>query len=605
MNPDYLDTEKPALQYLTESGIALPKIQTPHLTSTIDHLTLLQASFLDVISRDKKRVFIESSLVNGKSTALVLYLLNYKAEDSTNGVSPLLTIVVPNKAFIEKFIRTLRPFIGLLSQRAVEITYLSNVDLAAEATLMPDNPVVRVTIGTITDVIRLFRQNERAIEQMDTVMIDDLDLLVSLGQANNVKRLIEYIQNKRKGFFTTNRLIITVKEDILEEITAIKETVNEKFINIRITRNFEEEIAELDHPEEPLQPDGKIVPTVLNQYFHLNAEKQLYSMLFLVMKFEIYPENYIIVAESTNDAYRLKLFLERSSLSKSVKVYNSTHPVTLKAYYLSLFNAKQNDVLITTKDLLADMQKHKNKLPKLRRVRNLLFFNCAIDYDSYTGYMELLQRQPAFFKSANDFNIIHLVSNDKDESKHGDEVDNDDDEQVQGPLASFNELASLLAESGSQVEPLPINKSDVQLFEYRINEVLQSLSRKQVKLYQLIEVKKLMLKSKRMKAYFVDHQNERDLLLAKLNKLVKAFKKHEVKLPADVPSYLIPSFLKAERKSKINKLDYILKRSKKENPMLKDAKALTALGSHKQWKIRHKIKKVPNKRRIKKGLYDI
>lgn len=605
MNSNYFDKDKTATEYLYQSGVNLSNAQVAKLEANIEYLTLVQSSFLEVIVRDKKRIFIESSLVNGKSTALILHLLTRSGKSAEAGVCPIIPIILPNKSFIDKFIRTLQPFLELLAGGNVEISFVSNCDLAAESVLTCDNPSIRVVVGTIKDVITFFRQNDRAIEHLDTIMIDDLDLLVSLGQTNNVKRFIEYVSSKRADFFNSNRIIITVKEDILEEITAIKDTVNQKFVNIRITRNFEEEIAELDQQKDSdEEQNNNGASMMINQYFHINAEKQLYCMIYLLLKFEVYAENYLIIAENINDAYKIKLFLERSSLTVSAKVYNPTHPITLKAYFLSLYNSKQNDILITTKEFMTDLNKLSAKLPTLRRVRNILFVNCTLNNDVYSKYTDFLENQPTFLKSANDFNIIHLVSNDKDIKKANGEQD-DEDEEAKGALASFNELANSLAESGIQLEPLPINKSDVQLFEYRINEVLQTLSRSQIKLYQLIEVKKLMLKSKKMKAYFVDHQSERDLLLSKLNKMVKQFKKHEVKLPSDVPSYLTPSFLKAERKTKVNKLDYILKRSKKETPLTRDAKTLSALGSHKQWKIRHKIKKMPNKRRLKKGLYDI
>ena len=604
MNQDYLDKDKSALEYLAAFDPAFAETDAGRLSTVLEHLTLLQSSFLDVIARGKKRVLIESSLVNGKSTALILYLLTHRPAEEEPGALPLVTVILPNKIFMEKFIGALKPFVPLFEARGIEVSYLTSSDAVGEATTKPDSPVMRVTVGSIKDTIGLFRENEQAVGQLDSVIIDDLDLAVSLGQANNVKRFLEYVSKKRPGFFTDNRLLITVKEDILEEISTIKETIGEKFVNIRITRNFDDEIAQLDEPEEPVEPDGQTVPTVLNQYFHLNTEKHLYCMLFLLFKFRVYPENYLLVADSVNEAYRLKLFMERANIVKAVKVYSPIHPITLKAYHLSLFNAKQSEVLVITKDFLDDLQKNKAKLPKLRRVRNILLFNCSIGYEAYMSYVELLQAQPSYYKSVNDFNIINLVANDKEKATDQGN-DDDSDDEAQGPLASFNELSAALNRSGSQLEPVPINKSDVQLFEYRIKEVLSSLSRRQVKLYQLIEVKKLMLKSKRMKKYFIEHPKERDLLLAKLQKLTKEFKKYEIKLPSEVPSYLTPSFLKAERKSKANKLDYILKRSKKENPLLRDSKTLPVLGSHKQWKIRHRIKKVPLKRRLKKGLYDV
>ena len=128
-----------------------------------------------------------------------------------------------------------------------------------------------------------------------------------------------------------------------------------------------------------------------------------------------------------------------------------------------------------------------------------------------------------------------------------------------------------------------------------------------------------MLKSKKMKEYFTTHKNEKDLLIAKMQKMIKEFKKHEVTIPNDVPTYLYPSFMKKDKK-RFGKLDFIMKKSKKykekmeqikadrrikrENPVSRNAETLPALGSHKTWKIRHKIKKRVNKKRIRKGFFD-
>jgi len=66
--------------------------------------------------------------------------------------------------------------------------------------------------------------------------------------------------------------------------------------------------------------------------------ENLYCLLFVIAKFEIFKQNYLIVSDSINNCYRNKMFLERASITEKAFVYNPKHPVTLKSYRMSLFN---------------------------------------------------------------------------------------------------------------------------------------------------------------------------------------------------------------------------------------------------------------------------
>lgn len=61
--------------------------------------------------------------------------------------------------------------------------------------------------------------------------------------------------------------------------------------------------------------------------------------MFLVVKFEIFPQNYLIITEDVKSSYRVKLFLERCGLADKVLLYDDKHPSTLKSYKISLFNS--------------------------------------------------------------------------------------------------------------------------------------------------------------------------------------------------------------------------------------------------------------------------
>lgn len=138
---------------------------------------------------------------------------------------------------------------------------------------------------------------------------------------------------------------------------------------------------------------------------------------------------------------------------------------------------------------------------------------------------------------------------------------------------SFNSIMSVQVEQYGKVllEPLTIKASDAEMFTYRISNVLGSLSPYQIKLARLIENKKIILKSSKMKKYFDSHKNERTLLLDKLNKLCKKFHKGIVKLSKDLPSYLMPEFL-ADKERKRGKLNLFKKRMKKRQQLEKERK---------------------------------
>lgn len=69
---------------------------------------------------------------------------------------------------------------------------------------------------------------------------------------------------------------------------------------------------------------------------------------------------------------------------------------------------------------------------------------------------------------------------------------------------------------------------------------MKSITKNCIKTFRLIEVKKIMLKSPKMKEYFEKNEKERKLLVHKLNQLCKLYEKTKVKILSDIPSYLIP-----------------------------------------------------------------
>lgn len=90
--------------------------------------------------------------------------------------------------------------------------------------------------------------------------------------------------------------------------------------------------------------------------------------------------------------------------------------------------------------------------------------------------------------------------------------------------------------------------SDITALNYRVEDCVKHITMNQIKLYRMIELKKLMLKAKKMKAYFEDHSAERTIILNDMNRMSKLLHNNIIKMSPNVPDYLYPSFLKKEKK---------------------------------------------------------
>lgn len=141
------------------------------------------------------------------------------------------------------------------------------------------------------------------------------------------------------------------------------------------------------------------------------------------------------------------------------------------------------------------------------------------------------------------------------------------------------------------IEPLSLDAEDAELFSYRISNLLKSLSPFQLKLARLIENKKMILKSSKMKEYFHNHSNERTLIIDKLSKLSKKFHKNIIRIPEHVPDYLRPSFLKDDERRQ-GKLNIFKKRMKRRQQIEGKRKEEEKNAPKKTKRIRKKKSKV-------------
>eukprot|EP00826_Nyctotherus_ovalis_P029676 TRINITY_DN2352_c0_g1_i9.p1 TRINITY_DN2352_c0_g1~~TRINITY_DN2352_c0_g1_i9.p1 ORF type:complete len:163 (+),score=46.06 TRINITY_DN2352_c0_g1_i9:303-791(+) len=151
---------------------------------------------------------------------------------------------------------------------------------------------------------------------------------------------------------------------------------------------------------------------------------------------------------------------------------------------------------------------------------------------------------------------------------------------------------------------LPVKKRILDTFAYRIRDAVRSVTPKTIKAEKARELKKVILKNKKLKSYFEEHPQEKEILSKELSKS-KIDERRFISLRT-LPDYLIP-----KESLLTNPVEMRIAEETKESLEIADRNPLPAFSNEgaeavnyeelpitsgrKLWKLRHhrRIKKKP------------
>ena len=90
------------------------------------------------------------------------------------------------------------------------------------------------------DIITTFRKENLNPKDIKGIFMDNVDYGVSFGQTNNIKRFLGYINFKLPNYFKEELIVMTITEENYNDIEELKALISEKFVNLRLKRNYEE-----------------------------------------------------------------------------------------------------------------------------------------------------------------------------------------------------------------------------------------------------------------------------------------------------------------------------------------------------------------------------
>ena len=170
-----------------------------------------------------------------------------------------------------------------------------------------------IFIGNITQIINLFVSKILNPLEIRSLFFDDLDHALSLGNQGNIVRFLNYLKHQNTNILESAFLQINVNDDEAQNMIKIKEIIALKFTNIRILPEESEEEVEGESYQMTKKQSKQLMKQksaaglleeMLHQYYYKNKQINMYSMIYLLIKFEIFSKKTLIITPDLNEAYR-------------------------------------------------------------------------------------------------------------------------------------------------------------------------------------------------------------------------------------------------------------------------------------------------------------
>ncbi|KAE8911366.1 ATP-dependent RNA helicase [Phytophthora fragariae] len=285
------------------------------------HATLVQVHCIPLALQGKD-LLVRARTGSGKTAAFALPLLHkilqHKQDAPASEPAVRALVLVPTKELVEQ---TRRHMMELMyyCQDTVSLLALGGQSMNAQQALLRDAPDVLVaTPGRL--VAHLEAGNLTLKDSVQTVVIDEADLVLSFGYGEDIRTIFNALPKACQTF--------CMSATLSPELEKLKRSVLHNPAVVKL---------------EEGATDGKL------QQFYLPvkpADKDL--LLYALLRLGVVSGKVIFFVNSTDAAYRLKLFFEQFVIKSAV--LNAKLPHNSRQHIIEEFNRGLFDYLIATDD---------------------------------------------------------------------------------------------------------------------------------------------------------------------------------------------------------------------------------------------------------------
>ncbi|XP_064383761.1 probable ATP-dependent RNA helicase DDX56 [Halichondria panicea] len=478
--------------------------------------TLIQEKAIP-LALEGKDILARAKTGSGKTAAYAIPLIEKILRgkiagdiDSEGGVRVL--VLVPSKELAEQATRNLKELASCCVREIVVVDVSNSPLSAAQRSLKVEKP--DVVVGTPSKLLaQLQNKNLSLKESMETLVVDEADLLFSYGYEDDIKTLLSYLPQIYQSFLMS----ATLSEDVLSLRSLILH-------NPAILK-----LEESDLPEE----------SRLSQ-FHIKCSlEDKFLLIYSLLKLGLVQGKSLLFVNDIDRCYKLKLFLEQFSIKSCV--LNSELPENTRCHVVEEFNRGIYDYIIATDEAsslqsVREARKKKKTHGKRKRdkeygvargidfkgVENVINFDFPPSPDSYVHRVGRTARgvecgAALTFVCPIEEKLLSAVET-RLSTEHGCDGES----------------------TGPAVKPYIFKMAEIEGFRYRVMDALRAVTKTSIREARLKEIRYEMLNSERLKVHFED--NPRDLQVLRHDKVlqpgrVQPHLKH-------IPSYLVPHKLR-------------------------------------------------------------
>ncbi|KAJ1651275.1 ATP-dependent DNA/RNA helicase [Dispira simplex] len=485
------------------------------------HPTLIQSKGIPLLLAGKD-VLARARTGSGKTAAyclpLVHRILHSKAllspQDPTYQITRAL-ILVPTRELAEQVYHHLQLLLTYCSALVRTLNLGNDLSVSLQKPLLKERPDVIISTPKRI-LVHLDDSNVVLKDTVEYLVVDEADLVLSYGHGSDIARL--------QGYLPTIYQAMLMSATLTHEMEKLKKMV-------------------LRNPAVIKLEEGEQWQPSVQQYSLHCSETDKFLFTYVILKLQLIPGKGLLFVNDIDRCYRLKLFLEHFGVHTCV--LNSELPFNSRRHIVDEFNDGKYNYLIATDEKDFSMEndsdddepdsdapakpsqtnpsdaeiaviledhtqpgKRKNVRDKEYGVsRGIDFQNVAvvINFDfpqSVKSYTHRIGRTGR--GNAQGSSLSFVVPKNK-LTKHSRLVSGHD-EQV------FARVVNEITGRGQTIEPFQVDESKVQAFRYRMEDVLRMTSRVAVREARVKDLKREILASEKLAAYFEDKPKDLEYL---------------------------------------------------------------------------------------------
>lgn len=384
-------------------------------------------------------------------------------------------------------------------ERTIRVIDLSSKqDTSAQKVLLLERP--DIIISTPTRVLTHIRQGNLSLkESLETLIIDEADLIFSFGFKNDLNALLEQLPAVYQSVLasaTLNTEVDQLKSVILHNPVVLK----------------------LEEPDLPLQSQ-------ITHYYFYAEELDKATVLLSLMKLHLLRGKNIIYVNSVDRCYKLKLFLAQFRIRSCV--LNSELPVKVRCHSVNQFNQSVFDTLIASDEKILVNPSGNSKKDKesgvgrgidFQQVSNVINFDFPLDIESY------IHRAGRTARANNTGCVLSLVNvAEKPEFDH-----------------TQKHLKTMYDTADDVMKVFKFKMDEVEPFKYRSMDAWRAITKQIIKEARACELKNEIFNSEKLKGFFDD--NPRDLHVLRHDQTHQPTQVNPQL--GEVPEYIVPQALK-------------------------------------------------------------